>query len=210
MSERWAARRLDEELISKASATGEPVTLAQVPAGTVVGDLRIDTAKVRRDNAMLACAFYLGARASEVIGLTVEDVAGRPGRVRLYGKGKKERVVPVTETLAEILALWVDEHPLGTGPLFVDLRAHRYGRPLTYDGFRHVFDGRCEEVGLGEAGYTIHKLRHAFATMLLRRGVPLDRIQKLLGHASVQTTQIYAATELGADIDQQVGEALSL
>lgn len=65
-------------------------------------------------------------------------------------------------------------------------------------------------MGLGAAGYTIHKLRHAYATMLLRRGLSLDKIQKLLGHASVQTTQIYCATEIGAEIDQQVGEALSL
>lgn len=213
---KWALRvdRIEKDPTLKLDKASEEKRLPKRPTDDhlrlILGDLTTDTPRQRRDNAMIACAFYLGARASEVLGLTVEAVADRPARVRLYGKGRKERVVPLTETLAEVLALWLEAHPTGAGPLFVDLRGHRFGAPLSYDGFRHVFDARCERAGLGQAGYTIHKMRHAFATMLLRRGVPLDRIQKLLGHASVQTTQIYAATELGADIDQQVGEALSL
>lgn len=174
--------------------------------------------RARRDYAMIACLYYMGARASEVTGLDIADLtlpisvsegdAAAVGRARLFGKGSKERIVPLVPALAEIIERWLSVHPTGEGALFVDLRPHYLGKRLTYDGLRHVFRRTMQVSGMASKGYTAHKLRHAFATRALRRGMALDKIQKLLGHASISTTQIYAATEIGDEVGHQLSEYL--
>lgn len=163
------------------------------------------TIRGRRDLAMVATAYYLGARASEVVGLDVAHVAGEDAR--LWGKGRKERLVPIAAELRAVLASWLAVHPTGAGPLFVTLPPHVLrGQRLRYDALRHVINAGCPAAGLPH--YTLHQLRHSFATRLLNADVRLDVIQGLLGHASIATTQGYAHTERPADLLSQIGRAL--
>lgn len=214
----WVKWAIKMEVITadptvKIEKAKEEARLPKVPGEAEVRDLfdtmawDISTAG-RRNMAMVACLYYLGARSSEVTGLDVSDIDMEAGRVRLFGKGRKERIVPLTGKHVSILRAWIKVHPTGTGALFVDLRERHYGQRLSYSGLRHIFRSACRAAGLGSKGFTPHKLRHAYACTLLRSGVPLDKIQKLLGHASISTTQIYAKTELGADIGRLVGDAL--
>ena len=167
-----------------------------------------NTPRGRRDRAMIAGLYYMGARASEVVHLTFADIDLPAGRVRLFGKGSKERMVPLVPDYEAILFRWLAVHPAGAGPVFVDLRPRMYGRPLTYSALLFAFRCTSRRAGMAGKGYTPHKLRHAFATTALRKGLALDKIQKLLGHSSVSTTQIYAQTFIGRDVDVSLAAAL--
>ena len=212
---KWAIKMelIARDPAAKLDKAREEARLPKVPTEADVRDL-FDTLSWditptgRRNLAMMACLYYLGARASEVTGLDVSDFDMATGRVRLYGKGRKERIVPVSAKLAEYLRAWLAAHPTKDGALFVDLRKRHFARRLTYDGLRAVFNAAMRAAGLGKRGYTPHKLRHAYACALLRAGISLDKIQKLLGHSSVSTTQGYARTELGEDIGGLVEGAL--
>lgn len=150
-----------------------------------------------RNVAMLATTYYLGARASEVAGLELADVDFAGGTVRLFGKGSKERRVPLPEALAGLLRAWLAERGEGPGQVF----------GVTYDGMRAVFNAARERARLPRR-YTLHKLRHTYATRLLDAGVPPHEIQPLLGHASITTTMIYAHARVKAETVQRIAEAL--
>ena len=142
-----------------------------------------------RDRAILELMYSAGVRAAELTSLDAEGAAG-VDRLVVRGKGDKERVVPLGERARGALRGWLDvrdEVAKDDEPaLFVNLRGKRLGTR----GLRYLFGRWCRAAG-GRAGYTPHSIRHAFATHLLDGGADLRSVQELLGHAGIQTTQLY-------------------
>jgi integrase/recombinase XerD len=145
-----------------------------------------------RDRALLEVMYGCGLRASETVGLDVNDVDLRRSFVRAHGKGNKERVVPLgREAATAVLRYLRSGRPelVGTRPvsrLFVNFR----GGPLTRQGLYKVIQRRAADVGLAD-WMSPHTLRHSFATHLLAGGCDLRSVQEMLGHADVSTTQLY-------------------
>lgn len=155
----------------------------------------------RRDHALLLALFNTGARVQEILDLRPCDLQlARPLHVRLRGKGRKERMCPLWPQTAEILRALLAEHgvdPGATQPLF----RNRRGETLTRFGVRYLLrkyahDARSTVTTLGAKRIHPHVLRHTTAVHLLQAGVDLVTISHWLGHASVETTNRYAAVDL--------------
>ncbi|HLS73784.1 MAG TPA: site-specific tyrosine recombinase XerD [Actinomycetaceae bacterium] len=146
-----------------------------------------------RDRALLELLYGTGARISEAVGLSADDLDLDEGTIRLFGKGRRERVVPIGRyAIGAMEAYLVRARPelaragRGTTALFLNQR----GGPLSRQSAWAVLQVAGERAGLGEH-VSPHTLRHSFATHLLAGGADVRVVQELLGHASVTTTQIY-------------------
>jgi integrase/recombinase XerD len=145
-----------------------------------------------RDRALLEVMYGCGLRASEAVGLDVNDVDLRRGFVRPHGKGNKERIVPLGRQAAAAVKRYLRAgrpELIGSGSqsrLFVNFR----GGHLTRQGLYKIIQRHAKEVGL-EGKMSPHTLRHSFATHLLSGGCDLRSVQEMLGHADVATTQMY-------------------
>jgi integrase/recombinase XerD len=146
-----------------------------------------------RDRALLEVLYGCGARISEAVGLDIDDVDLESGSVRLFGKGSKERVVPLGRyARSAVEGYLVRSRPTlavagtGTPALFLNARGGRLSRQSAWTALRNA----AEKAGLRVA-VSPHTLRHSFATHLLDGGADVRVVQELLGHASVTTTQIY-------------------
>lgn len=137
-----------------------------------------------RHGLLIRFLLYTGARISEAAAVRGRDLDLHRGTVRLYGKGRKRRIVTVHPSLARDLRAVA---PPSTGALFVGVKA---GEPLGPKILAQTFD-RWLPREHGIEGVHAHRLRHTFATELLRRGVDIRVIQELLGHSDVRTTQGY-------------------
>jgi site-specific recombinase XerD len=153
----------------------------------------------RRDHAFLRVAAQTGLRLSEMTGLTREDVTvGSGAHVRVIGKGRKERCVPLAKPTVAVLKAWLCEPPRGDGQvLFPNARGTR----LTPDGVhyllvRHVKTAAKVCPSLKGKRVTVHRLRHTMAMDLLQQGVDRSVIALWLGHESLDTTQIYLEATL--------------
>ena len=139
-----------------------------------------------RDRAVLEVLYATGVRVAELAGLDVEDADLREGAVRVYGKGGKERIVPLGGKAVEALHAYLQSRPGTEGPLF---RNGQGGR-LTVRTLHRIVRARARSAGLARR-VSPHTLRHTFATHLLDAGADLRFIQELLGHARLGTTQKY-------------------
>lgn len=144
-----------------------------------------------RDAAMLELMYATGLRVSELVGLKEADVNLEAGYLIAYGKGKKERVVPVGERALDIL-----KNYLGSSRAVMAgkkrspyLFLSRRGGAMTRNNFWNRVKLYARSAGLGEV--TPHMLRHSFASHLLNGGADLRSVQQMLGHADISTTQIY-------------------
>ncbi|HEX4951951.1 MAG TPA: site-specific tyrosine recombinase XerD [Thermoanaerobaculia bacterium] len=143
-----------------------------------------------RDRAMLELLYATGLRVSELVGLTLAQLRLDAGFLVAFGKGAKERVVPVGERAEEWLGRYLREVRPGLAKgrhqaVFVN----RSGAPMSRQGFWKNLAAYGRQVGI--ADLHPHMLRHSFATHLLEHGADLRSVQMMLGHASVSTTQIY-------------------
>jgi integrase/recombinase XerD len=155
-----------------------------------------------RDKALLELLYATGARVSEAVNLNVDDLIGDEGTtevVRLFGKGNKQRIVPVgSYARAALDAYLVRARPLlsvrgrATPALFLGMRGARLSRQSAWLVIRSAGERAQLELELSP-----HSMRHSFATHLLQGGADVRVVQELLGHASVATTQIY--TRVTAD-----------
>ncbi|MBW8770880.1 MAG: site-specific tyrosine recombinase XerD [Gemmatimonadetes bacterium] len=152
----------------------------------------LDDNMVFRDRALLELAYGAGLRVSEWITLTVRDLLFEEGLVRVFGKGSKERLVPIGRSAIGALAVYLRElRPKlekgeGKGILFLNAR----GKPLTRMGAWKILRGYVERAEIAKH-VTPHTLRHSFATHLLEGGADLRAVQEMLGHVDISTTQIY-------------------
>lgn len=148
-----------------------------------------------RDRAWFALMVRAGLRVGEVVNLKMSDGLSpaegeRPARLRVCGKGGKERVVYLTADAYAVLETWLQARPT-TEESHVFLNGR--GKPLSANGLQWLLHQYGQQVGLD---LTPHQLRHTFARQLTEAGMPITSLGKLLGHAQVTTTQIYTA---GAD-----------
>jgi integrase/recombinase XerD len=145
-----------------------------------------------RDRAMLELAYGAGLRVSEWISLGVRDVMLPDHVVRVFGKGAKERLVPIGRRAIGAIAIYLRElRPKlekgeGKGRLFLNSR----GRPLSRMGAWKILRKYVDQVGITKP-VSPHTLRHSFATHLLEGGADLRAVQEMLGHVDISTTQIY-------------------
>ena len=145
----------------------------------------------RRDIAMLELLYASGMRRAELVGISVSDVDFTDRRIRVIGKGNNERLVFFNKATAEALKAYLRVRPrCKDGALFVS----RQGRRLSYQQVGRIFGTYVALSGL-EGKITPHTMRHSIATHLHKSGVDLMTIKDFLGHASIQTTQIYAQME---------------
>ncbi|MFM2082314.1 MAG: Tyrosine recombinase XerC, partial [Verrucomicrobiota bacterium] len=145
-----------------------------------------------RDAAILEVIYSCGLRVSEVCGLRAEDVDFREQLVRVRGKGKKERLVPIGQlalTAMEIYWAKLPQRPAGKVFVFVTDRV-RKPSPMSKVMLQRRLKNYLAIAGL-DASITPHKLRHSYATHLLDAGADLRSVQELLGHAHLVTTQVY-------------------
>ena len=168
----------------------EVARLLSEPKGTEPGALR--------DRALLEVMYACGLRASEAIGLQVDDVDLDEGMLRARGKGSKERLVPIGRQAVVALRAYEQRgRPALVGyRTEVRLFVNRRGGGLTRQGLYKIVQGHARGAGL-EQKMSPHTLRHSFATHLLAGGCDLRSLQEMLGHADLATTQVY--THLSAE-----------
>lgn len=166
-----------------------PDVLGVTQAGEFVGNAAsADEVEYLRDSAMLELLYATGVRVSELTGMDVKDLDMTRRTVRVLGKGNKERVVPFGEAAADAVSQWLekgrDDMAGDTPALFVGVR----GRRIDPRQVRRVVEKAGRVTG---QRISPHGLRHTAATHLLEGGADLRVVQELLGHSSLQTTQIY-------------------
>ena len=147
----------------------------------------------QRDRAILETLYSCGLRVSELCGLRISNLYLDEGFIRVHGKGKKERLVPISDTAIMELKLWfTDRDQLHIKPghedyVFVSCRR---GTALSRITIFHIIKVLCEATGICTT-VSPHTFRHSFATHLLEGGANLRVIQELLGHENIDTTEIY-------------------
>ncbi len=152
----------------------------------------LDDPLVFRDRALLELGYGSGLRVSEWIELGVKDILFDEGLVRVFGKGSKERLVPMGRSSVGAVAVYLRElRPRlekgdGRGKLLLNAR----GQPLTRMGAWKILRKYVERAGITKH-VSPHTLRHSFATHLLEGGADLRAVQEMLGHADISTTQLY-------------------
>ncbi|HYC78576.1 MAG TPA: tyrosine recombinase [Planctomycetota bacterium] len=177
-------------LLPRALGTDEARSLMETPRGDAPSDLR--------DRAALELLYGAGLRASELCGLRLRDVSLSTGVVRVLGKGAKERAARLGAPGVAALREWLDRgrpklrKPASPDYVFLGDRGARWSRFRLHARVKR----RAREAGV-DPSTSAHTLRHTFATHLVRGGADLRAVQELLGHASVDTTQIY--TGLGVE-----------
>ncbi|MFA4853939.1 MAG: tyrosine recombinase XerC [Candidatus Omnitrophota bacterium] len=139
-----------------------------------------------RDRAILEAFYSSGLRISEVVGLNLDDVDFIGGVLKIRGKGKKERVVPVGEAALTAIKNYLDKRNKQTDAIFLNKNSRR----ITTRGVMDIVVKYLRLAGI-KPGVSAHTFRHSFATHLLNRGADLRTVQELLGHANLSTTQIY-------------------
>jgi integrase/recombinase XerD len=169
----------------------KPITVEQVDS-LLSGPADLATPKGLRDQAILELLYATGMRVSELVSLRVDDVNLASASVRCWGKGSKERVIPIHQKAVSSLRDYLERgrahfvKDADEKTLFLNMR----GKALTRQGLWLIFKEYVEKVGL-PSDVTPHTLRHSFATHMLDRNADLINVQKLLGHTSISTTQVY-------------------
>lgn len=170
-----------------------PKVLSEGQVDALLAAPPLETPLGLRDRAMLETLYATGLRVSELVGLRLHEVNFDMGVVRIFGKGGKERLVPLGEQSIDLLRSYLAEaRPLILGPrqsddIFVTAR----GSAMTRQAFWQLIKRYSLSAGIDPARLSPHVLRHAFATHLLNHGADLRVVQLLLGHSDISTTQIY-------------------
>jgi integrase/recombinase XerD len=146
-----------------------------------------------RNKAMLELLYASGVRITELINLKVSDIDINNCFIRVFGKGKKERIVPISDVAIKYLVIYIEQYrnmilkEHDSEYLFI---SNTY-KNISRQGFFKILKAECKRCGI-EKNVSPHVLRHSFATHLLKHGADLRIIQELLGHEDISTTQIYA------------------
>lgn len=162
-----------------------------------------------RDQAMTLLMLLCGLRSAEVLSLKIADVDFLQRRIRVFGKGGKERMLPLPDRCVRVLNQYLElERPdiCKTDRLFVVLHGNTRGAPLTIAGLRAVF--RWWRIRTGLKNARPHNFRHAFGTNMARYGVSLPVLQKMLGHAEFKHTLRYVNLAM-TDVAQEYSKALT-
>lgn len=155
-------------------------------------DIKLDTPFDYRNKAMLELMYSSGLRVSELINLELSDIDLNNNYVRCFGKGSKERIVPVGEYSSKYLNIYINEYrdSMKKGYYTEKIFLNNHGKEMTRQGFFKIIKKIAKDKDINK-NITPHMLRHSFATHLLNNGADLRTIQEMLGHSSISTTQIY-------------------
>lgn len=192
VGEGYATRDPSERIESPKGWRKLPAVLTGPEIEKLLAAPNTDEPLAIRDRAMLEFAYATGVRVSELVGLTLQDILFTEGLARVFGKGAKERIVPVGRRALGQVALYAREirprldKGKTRGKLFLNAR----GTPLSRVGAWGVIKRAARIAGLTKR-VTPHTLRHTFATHLLEGGADLRAVQEMLGHADLSTTQLY-------------------
>jgi integrase/recombinase XerD len=173
-----------------------PATLSTEELGRLIAAAEGGTPPALRDRALLELFYSSGLRVSELAALTLQQIDLKEGFMRVFGKGSKERVVPMGGRAREAVSRWV----AAGRPHFVkaktrsELFLSKNGTALSRVMLWMIVKKYAKRAGINKP-VKPHALRHSFATHLLSGGADLRAIQEMLGHASISTTQIYTAVE---------------
>jgi integrase/recombinase XerD len=177
---------------SVGKALPKPIPISQVRL-LLEQPAKLSTSEAKRDRAMLELLYASGMRISELVALNLGDVNMEGNYfVRCFGKGRKERIIPLYENIATVVKKYVEEdrlklaHGKKETALFLNARGDR----LTRQGFWQKLKEYAKSAGLSPQ-ISPHTLRHSFATHMLSGGADLRSVQELLGHANISTTQVY-------------------
>jgi integrase/recombinase XerD len=187
-----AARDPSERIESPKRWRTLPAVLSVAEMDKLLAAPNTDEPLAIRDRALLEFAYATGVRVSELVALKLQDILFEDGVARVFGKGAKERVVPVGRRALGAVALYAREirptldRGKARGFLFLNAR----GTPLSRVGAWGVIKTTARRAGLAKR-VTPHTLRHTFATHLLEGGADLRAVQEMLGHADLATTQLY-------------------
>lgn len=164
-----------------------PEVFTQSQISEVFENMKGNDPLLARDRAIIELLYDEGLRISELEGLNVADINFSKGEVKVFGKGKKERIVPLSERAAAAVKEYLSIRGAQSGPVFV-----REGKNTRMDtrSLRRIVSYYLSQLADAPA-VNPHSLRHSFATHLVERGADLRAVQELLGHASLSTTQIY-------------------
>lgn len=169
-----------------------PKSLSETDVEALLAAPELDDPIGLRDRAMLEVLYACGLRVTELVSLTLEQVNLRQGVLRVFGKGSKERLVP----MGEEAIVWVERYLREARPFLLDgkpsdvLFPSLRGEQMTRQTFWHRIKHQARVAGIVKP-LSPHTLRHAFATHLLNHGADLRVVQMLLGHSDLSTTQIY-------------------
>lgn len=173
-------------------ALPKPISISQVRL-LLEQPNKLSTAEAKRDRVMLELLYASGMRISELVALNLGDVNTEGDYyVRCFGKGHKERIIPIYEQIAMTVKKYIEEtrpqlaHDKNEEALFLNARGER----LTRQGFWQKLKAYAKSAGL-DTQISPHTLRHSFATHMLSGGADLRSVQELLGHANISTTQVY-------------------
>jgi site-specific recombinase XerD len=144
-----------------------------------------------RDYAILVTLGFTGVRLQELVQLNVHDIDFEQSTIRVYGKGAKERLLPMNRLVADALANYVDRRPLSEEKAVF---LNRFKKRLSGRMVENIVKKYVRKAGIEKSKISPHKLRHTFATLLHMKDVDLLEIQALLGHTSITSTQIYTHT----------------
>ena len=192
VAEGHAVRDPSERLETPKKWRTLPEVLAVEEIEKLLAAPSLDEPLAFRDRAMLELAYGAGLRVSEWISLSVRDVMLQDHLVRVFGKGAKERLVPIGRRAIGAIAIYLREQRPnlekgeGKGILFLNAR----GQPLSRMGAWKILRKYVEQAGITKP-VSPHTLRHSFATHLLEGGADLRAVQEMLGHVDISTTQIY-------------------
>jgi integrase/recombinase XerD len=169
-----------------------PDTLTVAEVESLLAAPGLDHPLAWRDRALLELAYGAGMRVSELCGLGITDLLLPEGLVRVFGKGSKERLVPLGRNTIGAVSVYLHQlrptldRGRGAGRVLLNAR----GEPLSRVGAWGIVKRSAERAGIRKR-VTPHTLRHSFATHLLEGGADLRAVQEMLGHADLSTTQIY-------------------
>lgn len=155
-------------------------------------DIKLSDNFSYRNKAMLELMYATGLRVSEIINLKLSDIDLSDDLIRTFGKGSKERIIPIGEYALEYLTKYINEYrsSMLKGKNVEYIFINNHGKQMTRQGFFKIIKRIAKEKGINKE-LSPHTLRHSFASHLLKYGADLRTIQELLGHSNISTTQIY-------------------
>ena len=171
-----------------------PKVLSEEEVFRMIDEVKGEDARSLRDRALLETMYGCGLRVSETCQLKLDDIVADGELLRVFGKGSKERLVPIGGAAGRALVAYVQggreaftRGNLGETHVFVT----RLGRPFTRQGVFKIIKERAAAAGIALDRISPHVLRHCFASHMLAHGADIRAIQELLGHADIGTTQVY-------------------
>jgi integrase/recombinase XerD len=173
----------------------------------IINSIPLDSAKGKRDRAMLELLYSCGLRVSELTSLRLSDLFFGEGYIRVMGKGSKQRLVPISNVARERIMIYMDCRESKSAKDKDILFLNNRGKALTRVMIFTIIREAVERVGLDKT-VSPHTFRHSFATHLLAGGASVRQVQEMLGHESIETTEIH--THLDTSRLRETVEKISL